>query len=162
MRSPSRAGIIGKVTRLIPPPLYLAAAAGAQRVLSRRRTPTRTSWLSGLALEAAAGALAGRALVRFNAHGTTFHPEAPELATSLVTDGPYRFTRNPMYLAMATVLVAEAVRRRSLPALLPAAAFVAVVDRVQVRAEEEALRALFGEEYDAYRARVPRWLGPIG
>ena len=56
------------------------------------------------------------------------------------------------------LLLAHAVHRGSWSALLPAAAFVAVVDGYQVRFEERALREKFGDEYDAYCAAVPRWL----
>jgi protein-S-isoprenylcysteine O-methyltransferase Ste14 len=86
-------------------------------------------------------------------------PVHPERATHLVTDGPYALTRNPMYVSMAGALVAHAIWRRSLAALLPVAAFVAVIDRLQVTDEEVALREHFGAAYDDYRARVPRWLG---
>ena len=76
----------------------------------------------------------------------------------LVTDGPNALTRNPMYVGMAGVLTAHALVRRGWLPVLPLAAFVAVIDRTQIRPEEAALRELFGEKYDAYCARVPRWL----
>ena len=56
------------------------------------------------------------------------------------------------------MIVANAIRRGSWTALLPVAAFVALVDRLQVTAEEPALRARFGAEYDDYCASVPRWV----
>ena len=55
----------------------------------------------------------------------------------------------------------RAIARRSWWALLPVAGFVAVIDRTQIRAEEEALRERFGEAYAAYARRVPRWVGPV-
>ena len=79
----------------------------------------------------------------------------------LVTSGPTAVTRNPMYVGMAGVLVAHAVLRGSWRALLPVAAFMAVMDRVQIPPEEQALAAHFGADYTAYRNQVPRWLGPI-
>lgn len=84
-----------------------------------------------------------------------------DAASALVESGPNRFTRNPIYLAMAGVLLAHAIARRSWWALLPVAGFVAVIDRTQIRAEEEALRERFGEAYAAYARRVPRWVGPV-
>ena len=66
-----------------------------------------------------------------------------------------------MYVAMAGLLLAHAIQRRSLLALLPVAAYVAVLDRGQIRAEEAALRKAFGTDYQEYLARVPRWLGPV-
>ncbi|WP_107766001.1 methyltransferase family protein [Nocardioides terrigena] len=67
-------------------------------------------------------------------------------------------TRNPMYVGMAGLLVANAVRRGAWAGLLPVAAFVLVIDRLQITAEESALLANFGADYDAYLASVPRWL----
>jgi protein-S-isoprenylcysteine O-methyltransferase Ste14 len=64
-----------------------------------------------------------------------------------------------MYVGLAGALVGHAIARRSWAALLPAAAFVAVVDRFQIRDEELAMRTRFEDEYDEYVARVPRWLG---
>ena len=63
-----------------------------------------------------------------------------------------------MYVGMAGLLVANATRLGSWRALLPVAAFTVVIDRVQIAAEEPALLANFGPEYEAYRASVPRWL----
>ncbi len=76
-----------------------------------------------------------------------------------MTDGPNALTRNPMYVGMAGVLTAHAIARGGWLTALPVAGFVALIDRVQVRPEEQALRGLFGDEYAAYCARVPRWLG---
>ena len=64
-----------------------------------------------------------------------------------------------MYVGMAGLLVAHAVWRGSWAALLPVAGFVAVIDRLQVGAEEPALVESFGDEYESYRASVPRWVG---
>jgi len=63
-----------------------------------------------------------------------------------------------MYVGLAGLLVANAVRRGSWTALLPVAAFALVVDRIQIAPEEAALRARFGADFEAYRATVPRWL----
>jgi len=64
-----------------------------------------------------------------------------------------------MYVGLAGLLVANSVRLGSWKALLPAAAFTIVVDRLQIAAEESALLSNFGADYEAYRAAVPRWLG---
>jgi protein-S-isoprenylcysteine O-methyltransferase Ste14 len=78
--------------------------------------------------------------------------------TKLVNTGPYSFTRNPMYLGATGVLIAYAVARRSWPALIPAALYAIIIDRVQIPAEEAALQEHFGTEYARYRAVTPRWL----
>jgi protein-S-isoprenylcysteine O-methyltransferase Ste14 len=110
------------------------------------------------ATAAASAVIAGAAAAQFRRRGTTVDPFEPERASVLVTTGANTVTRNPMYVGMAGLLVANAVRRGSWTALLPVAAFITVIDRVQVAAEETALVAKFGAEYDAYRAAVPRWL----
>lgn len=80
-------------------------------------------------------------------------------AATLVTDGMFRRTRNPMYVGIAGGLLAHALYRRSWAATLPVVAFVAAIDRLQIPAEERALRARFGPEYESYTREVPRWVG---
>jgi protein-S-isoprenylcysteine O-methyltransferase Ste14 len=94
----------------------------------------------------------------FRSSGTTVDPLRPERASALVDSGPFALTRNPMYVGMAGLLVAHALLRGSVKALLPVGAFVAVIDRVQIPPEEAAMAANFGADYEAYRSRVPRWL----
>jgi protein-S-isoprenylcysteine O-methyltransferase Ste14 len=107
---------------------------------------------------AVSAGLAGGAAAQFRAAHTTVEPFEPSKATSLVVTGPNSLTRNPMYVGMAGLLTANAVRRGTWQAVLPLAAFVTWIDRFQVAAEEEALAQKFGADYEAYRAAVPRWL----
>lgn len=111
------------------------------------------------ATAAASVGLAGAAAGQFRAHRTTVEPFDPSKATALVVTGPNAVTRNPMYVGMAGLLVANAIRLRDWRALLPLAAFVGYIDRFQVAAEERALAEKFGADYAAYRRAVPRWLG---
>jgi protein-S-isoprenylcysteine O-methyltransferase Ste14 len=113
-----------------------------------------------MAVLGTAAGLAGSAAGLFRSGGTTLDPHHPERSTALVTGGVYGLTRNPIYLGLALVLVAHAVHRGSLLALLPIAGYLAWVDRIQIPAEEEALRSLFGTEWVTYCSSVPRWLGP--
>jgi protein-S-isoprenylcysteine O-methyltransferase Ste14 len=142
-----------------PPPVLALAAALAQRALTRGAQPpgAARSAVAG-ATAAASAVLAGAAAKQFRRRGTTVDPFEPERASVLVTTGANAVSRNPMYVGMAGLLVANAVRRGSWRAFLPAAAFVLVIDRVQIAAEEEALQRRFGADYEAYRAAVPRWL----
>lgn len=97
-------------------------------------------------------------LVSFVLRHTTINPLRPRQSQALVTTGPYRFTRNPMYLGLACLLTAWAVW---LSALLPFAApllFVLYITRFQIRPEERALTDLFGQPYIEYMRRVRRWL----
>lgn len=143
----------------IPPPVLALVAAAAQRALTKDATsPTPVRRAAAAVTVAAAAATMGTAAQQFRSRGTTVDPLRPERATSLVVSGPFTFTRNPMYVGMAGVLVSHAVLRGSLKALPPAAAFVLLIDRVQIPPEEAAMASLFGADYEAYRSRVPRWL----
>ena len=79
-------------------------------------------------------------------------------ATTLVTGGLYRFTRNPMYLGMVLFLLGVAVYLGSLSALIPVAAFAWVIDRQFIRNEEIFLTGIFGDEFREYMKRVRRWI----
>jgi len=92
----------------------------------------------------------------FNRAGTPVVPF--ERSTALVTDGWYRFTRNPMYLGMALMLFGGGMALGSLGAMLPTAAFVATVQSNFIEGEEQLLTETFGERYREYKSRVRRWL----
>ena len=97
-------------------------------------------------------------LLAFRTARTTVNPLRPEKASTLVTNGVYRVTRNPMYVGMAFLLLAWAVH---LNALLPFAGivvFVLYITRFQIWPEERAMQKLFGEQFSGYAARVRRWL----
>jgi protein-S-isoprenylcysteine O-methyltransferase Ste14 len=79
-------------------------------------------------------------------------------ATRLVTDGLYRFTRNPMYLGMVGFLFGLAMILGSLGSFLPPALFTLIIDRQFIRNEEAFLLDRFGAEYRDYLQRVRRWL----
>jgi protein-S-isoprenylcysteine O-methyltransferase Ste14 len=97
-------------------------------------------------------------LYEFQKAKTTFHPMKPEAASSVVTSGIYRVSRNPMYVGFLLVLTGWAMwLSHPLPFLfLPV--FVAYMNRFQISPEERVLSAKFGEEYDTYKQSVRRWL----
>jgi protein-S-isoprenylcysteine O-methyltransferase Ste14 len=82
-------------------------------------------------------------------------------SNALVTWGPYRFTRNPMYVALACAYLGEAGLLKQLwpVALLPLT--LAYVHWIVIPLEESRLHEVFGADYDRYRATVGRWLGPV-
>ncbi|HYO38064.1 MAG TPA: isoprenylcysteine carboxylmethyltransferase family protein [Nocardioidaceae bacterium] len=143
-----------------PPPPLLALVAGlAQRAWVKDAPPlTARRAVAATAIAAASAGLAGASARQFRRQGTTVEPFDPSRAAVLVTTGANAVSRNPMYVGMAGLLVANAVRLGSPAALLPVAGFTLVIDRVQIAAEEPALLANFGPAYAAYRASVPRWL----
>jgi protein-S-isoprenylcysteine O-methyltransferase Ste14 len=97
-------------------------------------------------------------MVSFWRAKTTMNPTKPAGTSVLVTSGVFRFTRNPMYLSLLLYLLAWAVYLSSLWALLLVPAYVLYIHRFQIKPEERALSSLFGQDYDAYKERVRRWL----
>jgi protein-S-isoprenylcysteine O-methyltransferase Ste14 len=94
----------------------------------------------------------------FQRAGTTVNPLRPQRTTQLVTHGVYRFTRNPMYLGQALVLLAACLWLRNAVALLAVPVFVAYITRFQIQPEERYLAQRFGPAFDAFRTRTRRWL----
>ena len=94
----------------------------------------------------------------FRSAGTTWLPSDPAGTTRLVTSGVFRFSRNPMYLGMLLVLLGLAFALSSPLALALTAPFVLYLNRFQIRPEERALSAAFGDGYRDYAERVRRWL----
>jgi Putative protein-S-isoprenylcysteine methyltransferase len=137
--------------------LLLAAALEAALPLGLLPPPGRAvTLLPGLALAAGAVALALAARRRFLAAKTPVNPRRPALA--LVEDGPYRLTRNPMYLAFLALLAGLALILSLDWALVLTPAVWLALDRLIVRPEEAHLSARFGAPYRAYLARSRRWL----
>jgi protein-S-isoprenylcysteine O-methyltransferase Ste14 len=102
--------------------------------------------------------IAGAGLVAFRRARTTANPMRPETASSLVTSGVYRWTRNPMYLGWLPILVGWAVYLQHPVPLLVVPLFMLYLTRFQIVPEERALAANFGTQFEAYRKRVRRWL----
>lgn len=97
-------------------------------------------------------------IISFLRARTTINPTKPGATSALVTRGVFRFSRNPMYLGLLLCLLAWAVYLSSWLALLFMPLFVVYLNRFQIEPEERAMLALFGPEYDSYKARVRRWL----
>ena len=98
------------------------------------------------------------AVYGFHRAKTTVNPLKPEAASALVVRGVYRWTRNPMYLAMLLVLAGWAciVSNGAALAMLPL--FVIYLNRFQIGPEERALHARFGADFEQYKRNVRRWL----
>ena len=98
------------------------------------------------------------AVLGFHRAKTTLNPLAPGQASALVVRGVFRWTRNPMYLAMLLVLIAWACIVANAAALAILPLFVAYLNRFQIVPEERALQARFGSEFERYKRTVRRWL----
>jgi len=92
----------------------------------------------------------------FGRAGTTIKPF--EKSSVLVTNGPFRFTRNPMYLSMTVVLLGVWLLLGTLGPGLIVPIFVVTIQRRFILVEEAMLRSTFGAEYEAYLQRVRRWI----
>ncbi len=97
------------------------------------------------------------ALLQFFRSKTTIDPSVPTKASKLVTNGLYRFSRNPMYLGMLLVLLAWGIWLGNAFNSLLAAGFVSYMNHFQIIPEERALNVLFGKEYQQYCLKVRRW-----
>lgn len=112
--------------------------------------------LTGVAVMVAGAAVAIWAVHTFRRARTTILPFRP--ASAMVRDGPYRFTRNPMYVGMIlSYLGLSLAFNTAWPMLLLPLVLVAIVKAV-ITKEEEYLEAVFGDEYRAYKGDVRRWV----
>ncbi|MCF1707211.1 isoprenylcysteine carboxylmethyltransferase family protein [Tabrizicola sp. J26] len=111
--------------------------------------------LAGAALILIGIAIFASALIEFRRHRTTVLPrEAPQ---RFITEGIYRWSRNPIYLADALIL-SGAVLRWDVGALLLVPAFMGIIRHRFIDGEEAGLKAAFGAEFDTYASRVRRWI----
>jgi protein-S-isoprenylcysteine O-methyltransferase Ste14 len=111
---------------------------------------------AGMAIVVAGYALSIWAMQQYRKAGSS--PDIGHRPRSLVVSGPYRFTRNPLYLAMA-IMVAGLSAALNLPwGILVLVLALIALDRLVVRREERYLSERFGEAYDRYHGRVRRWL----
>ncbi len=147
------------------PPLVVVLITAGLMLLMRWLTPTLSvtldldlrMWAALPVLVAGIGiAVAG--VLQFRRSHTTVNPMTPERTSALVSSGIYRYTRNPMYAGMLLALLAFAIVLASPASLLMLPAFVAYMNRFQIMPEERELARHFGAEFQAYKARVRRWL----
>ncbi len=92
----------------------------------------------------------------FKKSGTTIQPY--EIPTSLVTAGPFRISRQPIYLGMTTILLGEAILLSSLITFIFPFVFVILMNTIFIPVEEKNLEAAFGEKYLDYKKKVRRWI----
>ena len=146
----------------VPPPLVMLDVA-------------LLMWLASLAVPGLAWDMAARTVcavvlgalgmgiavagvVSFIKARTTVNPLKPGAASSLVTTGLYRLSRNPMYLGDVVILIGWAVFLSNAVSFLLVSVFVLYINRFQIGPEEKALAGLFGAGYAVYQSRVRRWL----
>jgi len=147
----------------VPPPLLFALPLlGAILLHSRRPWPiaeggSATLVIGGFAAIGGAIALVLASIATFRQAETTILP-AGRPTTSIVERGPYRVTRNPMYLSMALAYLGASTALNNFWAIVFLPAILIVVDVFVIRREERYLASKFGQAYRDYCSRVRRWL----
>ena len=94
----------------------------------------------------------------FRKDKTTVNPLSPEQATKLVTDGIFKYSRNPMYLGMALLLGSIAVFFNLIGGIILIVLFCAYITKFQIFPEERAMRDLFSDDFDKYTKATRRWI----
>ena len=94
----------------------------------------------------------------FKEHQTTINPIKIETASSLVVSGIFNYSRNPMYLGMALMLLGLSLKFNLIGGLIFTALFILYITSFQIKPEERAMQKIFGEEFLSYKNRVRRWL----
>jgi protein-S-isoprenylcysteine O-methyltransferase Ste14 len=147
--------------RVFPPAIYLAALAAAFLLQWALPLSPTLAWRSSLraagwVLIALGLAFIATAVTRFRAVGTTPNPTRP--TTALVFRGPYRVTRNPMYLGLTLITAGIGLAASTFWPIIAALLAAAVTQRTVIVREERYLEQKFGAAYLEYTRRVRRWL----
>jgi protein-S-isoprenylcysteine O-methyltransferase Ste14 len=143
-----------------PPPLIYAGALAIGLVVHRffpvKIFPGAGARLLGRVCTALSGVLALSALLEMRRAGTHVDPAQP--ATALVTGGPFRLTRNPLYLSLTLLYAGIALLVNSLWALVSLPGALIMIRYGVIAREERYLERNFGEQYLNYKAKVRRWM----
>jgi protein-S-isoprenylcysteine O-methyltransferase Ste14 len=152
-QKPDVAGVVA------PPPLIYAAGFAVGMLVQHFHPVTVLPGIRGTIVGAVlvlAAVLLYPALVAFRRAGTRPEPWKP--TTALVTSGPYRFSRNPMYVGFTLAYAGAALCLHAAWPFVLLPVVLAVMRFGVIAREERYLVRLFGAEFEAYRARVRRWI----
>ena len=144
----------------IPPPL-VTLVFGMSIYFSREMFPVievQHSFYLGIFLLLSGFFILLSAVRLFRKDKTTVNPLSPEQATKLVTDGIFKYSRNPMYLGMAFVLGSIAVFFNLIGGIILIALFCAYITKFQIIPEERAMRDLFSHDFEKYIKSTRRWI----
>ncbi len=142
------------------PPTWLFIFMGLAWIQARTYNPAALvsgSWFwTGWLIIALGVALAAVSFLMFRRHGTSVVPRNTPKA--MITTGPYRFSRNPIYLADALILLGFVLLQGSVVGLAFVPVFMALIQARFITGEEMGIRAEFGEVFDHYCLTTRRWL----
>lgn len=143
-----------------PPPLIFGVPLLASLLINRKPKlaflPEGVNRLLGWPLVLGGVSLMLWFFVTMKRADTPIDPREP--VSNLITHGPFRYTRNPAYLAMTMIFAGTASIKNSLPSILLLPIIFAVMNRGVIEREEAYLERLFGAEYLRYRESVRRWV----
>jgi len=94
----------------------------------------------------------------FARNKTTISPFTPSETSVLITEGMYRYSRNPMYLGLLLLIIAATIWFGTWFGIVISLIFILLINILQIIPEEEALLQIFGEEYLEYKKKVRRWI----
>jgi protein-S-isoprenylcysteine O-methyltransferase Ste14 len=149
-----------KLEKKIPPPIvtalfallaYVSSLSGSHLVFQGQAILSLVILIIALAIIIIAN-------VQFRRANTTINPFEPETASTLVSDGIFGHSRNPMYLAMAMALGSFCLYLGSWFGFIAIPAFIQYINRFQIIPEEEAMQSLFGQSFTDYCKSVRRWI----
>lgn len=151
---PVSAGVV------VPPPLLYLVALGlgllVQRFYPVTILPSGVARVLGVGLLVAGAIISLLAIMAFRRAGTSVNPARS--STALVLSGPYRFTRNPMYVGLTTLYLGVTAWFSALWPLLLLPIILVVMQQWVIAREERYLEMKFEEDYRQYKSRVRRWL----
>jgi protein-S-isoprenylcysteine O-methyltransferase Ste14 len=146
--------------RIFPPAAPLATGIGLEHILPVGPGILPGGWagpaLGGLVIVGAVGGLGLRAVLTMRRTGQSENPWKP--TTEIVAEGPYRYTRNPMYLQMLLICLGIALMLQNIWIILLTPVCFWALTRFAILPEEAYLERKFGDTYRDYKQRVRRWL----
>jgi len=150
-----------KINLKIPQPIVTPVLSGLMYVLDWfygfKISSSSLNWLIVFLLSIACFLLFP-AVAQFYKNKTTVNPLKPETSKVLVTGGVYYYSRNPMYLGMALVLLAWGVFLGNPFNIILFISFIVYMNELQIKLEEKALATIFGDEFKKYKNNVRRWI----
>lgn len=151
---PDNPGIIA------PPPLIYAGPLAVGLLFNlkfpMRFLPRKVARILGLTLIGTSVFIISQAFPKMRRAGTNVDPTKP--TTVLVTEGPFKYTRNPLYLSLTLFYVGVATLVNALWTMLLLPTVLFVINRGVIDREERYLERKFGEQYIQYKGRVRRWI----
>ena len=146
----------------VPPVAQVIVTAAAMYGVSKVAPALKFSLSGSTALAIGLGVVGlGSGIMgvtQFKKAQTTPNPQALEKVSSLVTDGIYRYSRNPMYVGLVLILLGWALYLSHFLAFVLVPVFMFYMTRFQIQPEERMMERKFGKAYQSYLSRVRRWI----